>query len=141
MKKIKWCLKVKKGIELVEPNDNLSKVYLNKSEDALKAAASLKGNRSWEISSNYYAMYFALYSIFLKVGVKCENHTCTLELMKNFFLTYFTKEDVKLIKDSMGLRIEAQYYLDKKISQLKYRTLIKKSPYFIIKCKDIRFKT
>ena len=41
MEKIRWCLKAKKGIELVDPNDNLSKVYLKKSEDALRAAASL----------------------------------------------------------------------------------------------------
>ncbi len=42
MEKIKWCLKIKNGIELVEPNDNLSKVYLEKSESALRAAAVLK---------------------------------------------------------------------------------------------------
>ena len=49
MNQIKWCLKVKNGIELIEPNENLSDVYMKKSENALKATTSLKGNREWEI--------------------------------------------------------------------------------------------
>lgn len=69
MEKIKWCLCIKNGIELVEPNNNLSKTYILKSETALKAAASLKDNKEWEISSSYYSMYFALYSILMKIGV------------------------------------------------------------------------
>lgn len=32
--KIKWCLKKNKGIELVEPNDNLARAYLGKAENA-----------------------------------------------------------------------------------------------------------
>lgn len=32
MENIKWCLHVENGIELVEPNENLSKAYLKKSE-------------------------------------------------------------------------------------------------------------
>jgi hypothetical protein len=45
MEKIEWCLGVKNGIEIVEPNENLSKTYIVKSENALKAAASLKTNK------------------------------------------------------------------------------------------------
>jgi len=138
MEKIKWCLHVNNGMELVDPNDNLSKVYLDKSEEALKASIAVKGNISWEISSSYYSMYFALYSILMKIGIKCENHSCTIEFMKRFLSKYFSDDDIKLIKDSMGLRIDAQYYVDRTISEIKYKKLINKSPYFIAKCKDVR---
>ncbi|MCK5699337.1 MAG: hypothetical protein KAH93_05795, partial [Candidatus Aenigmarchaeota archaeon] len=86
MEMIKWCMGLKKGLEIVEPNKNLSKVYIEKSEKALDAAGSLKNNKDWEISSSYYAMYFALYAILMKIGIKCENHTCTIEFMNIFLL-------------------------------------------------------
>ncbi len=140
MEKIKWCLKVKKGIELVEPNDNLSKVYLEKSESALRAAAVLEENKDWEISSSYYAMYFALYAILMKIGIKCENHTCTIEFMNIFLLNYFDAKDVKQIRTSMALRVDAQYYADREISEEKYRKIVDGAPRFLVKCKEVLFK-
>jgi uncharacterized protein (UPF0332 family) len=136
MEKIKWCLEVKNGIELIEPNDNLSKAYLKKSEDALKASSVLKDNRDWEISSGYYAMYFALYAILMKLGVKCENHSCTIEFMKEFLREYFNEEDITLIGNSMVLRIDAQYYTNKEIPEIKYKKMLKEAPEFLVKCKD-----
>lgn len=139
MEKIKWCLNVKNGIELVEPNDNLSNVYIKKSVDALRAAVVLEDNRDWEISSCYYGMYFALYSILMKIGIKCENHSCTIEFMNTFLLKYFTEDDVKQINESMKLRIDAQYYADRNISEDKYKILIVRAPKFLVKCKEVLF--
>ncbi len=140
MEKIRWCLKAKNGIELVEPNDNLSKVYLKKSEDALKAAAALDGNKDWEISSSYYAMYFALYAILMKIGVKCEIHSCTIEFMDRFLSDYFDAEDRKLLKDSMRMRIDAQYYVDRNISEDESRKMISEAPQFMIQCREVLFR-
>ena len=36
MDKIKWCLKQKNGLELVEPNEELAKAYIKKAEDSLR---------------------------------------------------------------------------------------------------------
>ena len=71
MDKIKWCLTAKNGLELIEPNENLAKAYLKKAEDVLRAATVLKDNKDWEISSSYYTMYFSLYAILMKIGIKC----------------------------------------------------------------------
>ncbi|MCH8329263.1 MAG: hypothetical protein IIB81_02630, partial [Nanoarchaeota archaeon] len=100
MEKIEWCMKQKNGIEVVEPNENLSKAYIKKAEDALKAAASLKGNKDWEISSLYYTMYFSLYSILMRIGIKCEIHSCTIEFMRQFLQEHFNDDDFFLIKKS-----------------------------------------
>ncbi len=140
MEMIKWCMGLKKGLEIVDPNENLSKVYVEKSERALDAAASLENNKDWEISSSYYAMYFALYAILMKIGIKCENHTCTIEFMNIFLLDYFDAEDVKQIRNSMTLRVDAQYYADKQISEEKYRKIVDGAPRFLVKCKEVLFK-
>lgn len=137
MKQINWCLEVKNGIELVKPNETLSKAFLIKSENSLKAARSLKNNLEWEVTSSYYTMYFALYAVLMKLGIKCEIHACTIEFMKEFLQDYFTKEDYKLLKQYMKTRIDVQYYSNKKVLQKDYQKTIKFAPRFLIKCKEI----
>ncbi|MFH1641899.1 MAG: HEPN domain-containing protein [Nanoarchaeota archaeon] len=137
MDKIKWCFRAKNGIELIETNENLIKAYIRKAEDSLRAATSLKDNKDWEISSSYYAMYFSLYAILMKVGIKCEIHSCTISFMKNFLNDYFTDEETNLIDKSQKARIDAQYYSDRNISDELYRRITDNTSLFIAKCKNI----
>jgi uncharacterized protein (UPF0332 family) len=130
---------VKNGIELIEPSDNLSKVYFEKSENALKATVSLKGNKEWEISSCYYSMYFALYGVMMKLGVKCENHACSIEFMKSILKNKFSKEEISLLSKSRDARVDIQYYTDKNISDELYAKMINESPKFIARCKEISY--
>ena len=106
MKKIDWCLEQKKGIELVEPNDTLSKAYF---KDAGNSLLAMKINiGTWKIVTAYYSCYNAFYALLMKVGIKCEIHDCTLELMKVF---EFSEEDILFLKNLKKLRIDVQYYL------------------------------
>ena len=139
MEKLKWCLGAKNGIELIEPNDNLAAVYAKKADDALCAVAMLRGNRDWEISSCYYAMYFGLYSVLMKAGIKCENHSCSIECM-GIFLAYFSAEDMLLLKNAMKSRIDAQYYVNRNVSEERYHSMSKAAPSFIAKCADVRLR-
>lgn len=81
--KIQWCIQQKRGIELIEPSENLAKAYLQKAEKALASMKANKGNTEWEISSGYYAMYFSVYAILMRLGVKSEIHSCTIEFAKS----------------------------------------------------------
>jgi len=36
MKRIIWCIKQKRGLELIEPNKNLSEAYIKKAEESLE---------------------------------------------------------------------------------------------------------
>jgi len=137
MDKIKWCLKAKNGLELVEPDKDLSDAYLKKAEGSLMAAFALKGNRDWEISSSYYTMYFSLYAILIKIGIKCEIHSCTISFMQHFLKEYFTAEDIELIEKSQKARIDAQYYSDRNVSDDLYKRIIKSPPLFLAKCKEV----
>lgn len=65
---ITWCLKQKRGIRIIQPNENLTKAYLKKAISALNTmnAASDIGEPDWITTTAYYARYFALYAMLMK---------------------------------------------------------------------------
>ncbi len=137
MDKIKWCKSKKGGIEMIEPNKNLANGYILKAEESLKMMQKAKGNRDWSVSTSYYAMYFSLYSILMKIGVKCEIHACTIEFMKRFLSYYFIPTECKFMNDSLQARIDTQYYVDRKVDDRFIQEMLVAAPMFLAKCKDI----
>ena len=71
-----WCFKQKRGIRKIEPNQNLTKAYLKKATSALNTmTATMEINETeWTATAAYYARYFALYALLMKIGVKSEIH-------------------------------------------------------------------
>ena len=122
--KIKWCINQKNGLELVEENLNLCKEYLIKAENSLSAVNSLKDNIEWQISAAYYSMYFSLYAILMRIGIKCEIHSCTIAFAEVFLKEFLSSEDIELLKIALKSRIDLQYYTDRKISLNKKDKLI-----------------
>lgn len=137
MDKIQWCLNVSSGIEFIDPNSDLSKIYFKKAEDVLLAMKKLKGNTDWEITSAYYAQYFSVYALFQKIGLKSEIHSCTLELMKIYLKNYFSLDELNLIIKSQKSRIDLQYYSQRNISEKLHLEILKNTPLFLIKSKEI----
>ncbi len=137
MATIDWCKRQKNGIELVEPNENLAKAYIKKAEDSLSASLILDNNKDWKISSLYYTMYFSVYAILMKIGVKCEIHSCTIAFVDVFLNKYLTKDEIELLNKSMKARIDVQYYTNRNISESLYKNMIENAPNFIVRCKDI----
>ncbi|MBT3297726.1 hypothetical protein HN385_02285 [archaeon] len=139
MSKISWCWKQKNGFEIIEPNTNLSNAYLIEARTTLKKIVQ-DGNRTnydkWDLIMSYYSCYNALYSILMKAGIKCELHSCTIEMMK--FIESFTDEDYEFLMNLKDKRIDVQYYLkDYKINENQ----IKKVKLFVHKCEVILNKT
>lgn len=106
MKDVKWCFKIQNGLKLVEPNDNISEGYLEQSENALSKVKSLIDEKDfvWANSRIYYCAYYAVLSFLYKIGVKSENHDCSIKLIKFLFGKDFGLSGFK--ED----RISAQYY-------------------------------
>jgi len=136
MDQIKWCLNQKKGIELIEPNNNLRKAYLIKAEEALDTLRTSK-SKDWQLTTAYYSIYHGIYSLLMKIGVKCKIHSCTIEFTKRFLSNYFSIEDFELIDKAFSARIDSQYYVNRKVSNKNYELIIKKTPAFLVKCKNI----
>jgi len=108
----KFLIKLKKEerLELVEPSENICDSYLEKSNNCLKSAKILLKNNLYEnsISMSYYAMYNILLALLFKTGIKCENHSGSIILLK---LLYDENYLYDLISEAKKERIDKQYYV------------------------------
>ena len=135
MRKISWCKNQNKGIKLVEPNDNLSDEYYSNAEESLEVLRSITPTKSnmWIATTKYYIEYFAVYSVLMKWGIKCEIHDCTISLAK--FLedeNIIEKGISKILEKDKQLRIDNQYYVKNKQVDVDFEKLSK----FIISIKQ-----
>lgn len=139
MDKIKWCTEKKDGLILVETNNDLANAYLKKAEEALE---SMRINiiKDWKISTAYYTIYFSLYSILMKLGIKCEIHSCSIEFAKRFLTEFFQENELDFIEDSLKARVNSQYYVDRTVPDEQYNEMIQRTPEFLVKCKAILIK-
>ena len=136
MKKISWCKKKAGGIKIQEPNDNLSNEYYKSAEESLRVLRSIEGTKSnmWLATTKYYIEYFAVYSILMKIGIKCEIHDCTISLVR--FLgeqgTIIGRISEVLERDK-ELRLDNQYYLKNKHVDIDFEELAE----FLLSIKEI----
>ena len=139
MDKIKWCTRKKGGLNLVEPNSDLANAYIKKAEEALE---SMRVNtiKDWKISTAYYTIYFSLYAVLMKLGVKCEIHSCTIEFAKRFLKEYFEEIELDFTEDSLKARVDSQYYINRTVPDEQYNKMIQKAPEFMVKCKSVLIK-
>jgi len=138
MENLDWCFKQKKGIRIVEPNINLSLVYLRKSKSSLNMLNSAieKEEWDWVLETSYYARYFCIYAFLMKIGIKCEIHDCTISFID--FLEregYFGKEIVEELSEARNLRVNALYY-NKDFSYDLILKFAKSAPDFCLKIEE-----
>ena len=138
MASLKWCCRQKEGLKLIEPNDNLSLSYIKMAENAFGTMNRERMyNLTFAISACYYSMYYSLYSVFMKIGVKCEIHSCTLEFMKKILIDFYVVDDMKIISRAFDLRNITQYYVDKVVDSKDIDLIMMKAPLFVNTSKDI----
>src|SRR3989338_9217841 len=125
---LRWCFKLKDGLKIVEPNERLSKSYLEQAKSSLfRAEKDLNDNDFlWATVATYYAEYYALYSFLQRIGIKCENHTCSI-LTIGFLLG---EETIITINRHKEKRIDAQYYM-KTDQELNVRAMLKEAKIFV----------
>ncbi|MCD4759543.1 HEPN domain-containing protein [archaeon] len=132
-------LKIKEKIELVDPNKDICNSYLEKSDDCLKSAEILFNNNLYEnsVSMSYYSMYNSLMALLFSVGIKCENHSGAILLLK---LLFKEQELFNLISDAKSERIDKQYYViteKDELSKESTKELLRDAEDFILKIKVI----
>ncbi len=136
MSKFKWCLGIKNGLEIREPNANLTEAYIQKAESALESMRLVK-KQDWVIATAYYSMYFSIYAILIKIGIKCENHACTIECIKEILKKEYNEEEIEFLEKSMQARIDKQYYTDREVADEQSNEMMRRAPEFLIKSKEI----
>lgn len=136
MDQLVWCGRIKNGISLTAPNETLASAYLKKAEEALETMQTITA-RDWKITTAYYAMYFSLYAVLTRLGIRCENHSCTILLMERLLSNYFTPAEVTLVERARGARVDAQYYISREVPDPLCEELIRAAPRFLVKCAAI----
>ncbi len=120
-------------LRLVEPNEEMKAAYLKKSESYLGSAKLLLDNDRLEesVSMTYYSMYYALLSLFFRIGIKCENHSAAIILLKEVFGI-----DNSEISSAKKERIDKQYYIDFSITKEEVKEMISTAEEFNSKILD-----
>ena len=106
-------LKDQEKLKIVEPSDEISSSYLQKADNCLKSAKLLLKNSLFEnsIINSYYTMYNSLLALLFKTGIKSENHSGSILLLKELFQR---KDLYNLISKAKEERIDKQYYVESK---------------------------
>src|SRR3989344_1651176 len=127
-KRIGWCFNLKDGLKIIEPNERLSKSYLEHAKSSLSRAEKNINDKDllWATLAIYYAEYYALYSFLQRIGVKCENHACSI-LAVSFLLGEGKTKTINLHKDK---RIDAQYYM-KVDQEINIKTMLQEAKMFV----------
>jgi uncharacterized protein (UPF0332 family) len=140
-RKIQWCLKKERGISLIPPNENLQKAYVAKAKEAAEVMRTLQDKSpSWAMSACYYSMYYSLYAIMIKMGIKSEIHSCSITFMRYALRNYFDESDVRALERAFEERIDHQYYVRKIPKAEKLDELFESAVLFYEKSKDILSK-
>ncbi len=138
MATIKWCKNQKKGIKLIESNDNLFQEYIQTAEETLDILKSIKGkSKVWLATTKYYCEYFAVYSLLMKIGIKCEIHDCTIALVELLEEMKILPEGYTVIlQEDKKLRIDNQYYLKNRDVPVDYNKIVQ----FVVTIKNTAIK-
>ena len=135
MKKTNFLIKIKKEskLELVKPNEEIKEAYIRKSESNLTSAKILLDNNKLEeaVGLAYYSMYNLLLALLFKVGIKSENHSASIILLKEIFL--FDNVEIFYSKTE---KIDKQYYVGFGISKEDIKDAVRKAEIFNSKLID-----
>ncbi len=106
---LRWCFKLKDGLRVTEPNERLAKSYLEEAKLSLARAQKNFEDKDllWTTVVLYYSEYYSLYSFLQRIGVKCENHLCSI-IAAGFLLG---ESKIKVIMEHKDKRVDAQYYM------------------------------
>ena len=138
--KLSWCFKQRKGLKIVEPNNNLANEYIKSSEETLLILRDIEGKSNmWVATTKYYCEYLAAYALLMKFGIKSEIHECTIEFLKFLEKEGIIKNISKILIKDKELRIENQYYLRNKKVNVNFNEFIEEDKVTEIrdKLKDI----
>src|SRR3989344_9566480 len=112
MKSLDFLNKLKKEgkLELVESSEPISLSYEKKGIECREVANLAFNNGYFEsaVTQSYYSMYNNVLSLFFKCGIKCENHSASAILIKDFF----NMKDLHILfSKAKEERLDKQYYV------------------------------
>lgn len=106
-------LREKGKLELVEPSEEVKESYLRKADNSLRSAKILLQNDLYEnsIGEAYYAMYNCVMALLHKAGIKSENHSASIMILRRLF---DARALAGIISSAKEEREDKQYFVESK---------------------------
>jgi len=116
-----------KKIQLVEPSENIKEAYIERSMESITSAKTLFriNHLKDAVALTYYSMYYSLLALLFRTGIKCENHTGAIMLLKEVF----NIDNVKIAKAKKE-RIDKQYYVDFSVTKEEVNKMVQTAEEF-----------
>ena len=116
-----------KKIQLVEPSENIKEAYIERSMESITSAKTLFriNHLKDAVALTYYSMYYSLLALLFRTGIKCENHTGAIMLLKEVF----NIDNVKIAKAKKE-RIDKQYYVDFSVKKEEVNKMVQTAEEF-----------
>jgi uncharacterized protein (UPF0332 family) len=121
-------------IQIVNPSEDVASAYVKKSTSHLASAILLRDNGHYEeaVSMAYYSMYHSVMALFFRTGIKCENHSAAIILLKEVY-----EIDTTALSDAKRERIDMQYYVETAATRKDVEDLIHTAELFNAHLLDI----
>ncbi len=120
-------------LKIVEPSEEIKESYIKRSEQSLESSKALFQIKNYEdaIAMSYYSMYYSLLGLLFRIGIKCENHTASITILKEVF--NFDNSDIFNAKKE---RIDKQYYVSFSVKEKEVKEAIETAEEFSFKIMD-----
>jgi uncharacterized protein (UPF0332 family) len=112
---------------LVEPSEEIRSSYVQKSGSYMESSRILleKGKLEEAVSMAYYSMYHMLTALLFRTGIKCENHSASIILLREVF--GLDNSEISRVKRE---RIDKEYYVDFQVTTSEVEKIIEKTEWF-----------
>src|SRR3989344_297184 len=140
--KILWCSKIKKGVKIVVPNENLCSAYLKKANDSLTAMNLISTAKlyDWAADAAYYSRYHAIYALLQKCGIESEIHDCSILSIKFLFSDKISATLIKELENAKNQRVDLVYYTNRGPTEEELKKNIALASNFVLVIEKVIFE-
>jgi len=105
--------------------------------NAMNATLQIK-ETDWIATTAYYARYFALYALLMKIGIKSEIHDCSIAIARLLAEKGILNEDfVNDISNSKQIRIDTQYYIERELNKASTKRNAENARKFVLRIEKV----
>jgi uncharacterized protein (UPF0332 family) len=105
--------------------------------NTMNAALEIR-ETDWITTTAYYARYFALYALLMKMGIKSEIHDCSIAVAELLTERGILEEGLaKGILNSKQARIDIRYYVERELDPTSVRNDVKNARNFVLELEKV----
>ena len=107
------------------------------SEESFALIGKVASSRLWSATITYYAYYYSLYALMLRLGVRSGMHACSIEFMIKHLIPPYTGKDLEMVERAFSARMDLQYYIERPVDDTLLRLTQERCGGFCTRTKNI----